>query len=199
MNEKRREKMEEQLAKKAKAIEEYASTVVTPNDTDVIIDGHKYQLVENYHEGFQVDKLRERFSPILTKFDYIVGDMGYDQLRLRGFYDDKRKVQPSQKISHLQDYLYEYCNFGCAYFILKNCEVHDSFPAPAAHKKRRRKNSRSRANTNHKRSDKKSNYNNRKPKIQTVKSKNRRQGSRHFVIRKKKNNTNNKRRDQNAK
>ena len=185
MNEKRREKMEEQLAKKAKAIEEYASTVVTPNDTDVIIDGRKYQLVENYHEGFQVDKLRERFSPILTKFDYIVGDMGYDQLRLRGFYDDKRKVQPSQKISHLQDYLYEYCNFGCAYFILKNCEVHDSFPAPAAHKKRRRKNSRSRANTNH--------------KIQTVKSKNRRQGSRHFVIRKKKNNTNNKRRDQNAK
>lgn len=127
--------MEEQLAKKAKAIEEYASTVVTPNDTDVIIDGRKYQLVENYHEGFQVDKLRERFSPILTKFDYIVGDMGYDQLRLRGFYDDKRKVQPSQKISHLQDYLYEYCNFGCAYFILKNCEVHDSFPAPAAHKK----------------------------------------------------------------
>ena len=49
MNEKRREKMEEQLAKKAKAIEEYASTVVTPNDTDVIIDGRKYQLVENYH------------------------------------------------------------------------------------------------------------------------------------------------------
>lgn len=198
MNEKRREKMEEQLAKKAKAIEEYASTVVTPNDTDVIIDGRKYQLIENYHEGFQVDKLRERFSPILTKFDYIVGDMGYDQLRLRGFYDDKRKVQPAQKISHLQDYLYEYCNFGCAYFILKNCEVHDSFPALATRKKKRRKNSRSRTNSNRRRSDKNSNYNNRKPKIQTVKSKNRHQGSRHFVIRKKKNN-NSKRRDQNAK
>lgn len=193
MNEKRREKIEEQLAKKAKAIEEYASTVVIPNDTDVIIDGCKYQLVKNYHEGFQVDKLRERFSPILTKFDYIVGDMGYDQLRLRGFYDDKRNVQPMQKISHLQDYLYEYCNFGCAYFILKNCEVHDSFPVSATRKKNRRKTSR--ANPNYKRSDKKSNYNNRKPKIQTVKSKNRRQGSRHFIIRKKKNNTDNKRRD----
>lgn len=195
MNEKRREKMEEQLAKKAKAIEEYASTIIVPNEKDVIIDGHKYQLVENYHEGFQPDKLRERFSPILTKFDYIVGDIGYDQLRLRGFYDDKRKVQPSQKISHLQDYLYEYCNFGCPYFVLKNFETFDSFPAtPTRNKKKRRKNSRPR--TRNRQGNNHQNKDNQKTKVQTVKSKNRRQGSRHFVIRKKKNNN---RRDKNGK
>lgn len=193
MNEKRREKMEEQLAKKAKAIEEYASTVVVLNDNEVIIDGRRYQLIENYHDGFQADKLRERFSPILTKFDYIVGDIGYDQLRLRGFYDDKREVQPAQKISHLQDYLYEYCNFGCAYFVLKNFEVYDSFPVSEIHQKKRRKNLRSQ-----KHSARGSNYNDHK-QIQTVNSRNRRQGSRHFIIRKKKNNANNKRREQNVK
>ena len=200
MNSERKERREVQLAKKAETIEAAASEVLVINETRIKIDGRPYDLVENYHEGFNAERLGERFSQILTKYDYIVGDWGYDQLRLRGFYEiGSKKGSPYQSIERLDDYLYEYCNFGCAYFILKNCEVHDSFPAPAAHKKRRRKNSRSRANTNHKRSDKKSNYNNRKPKIQTVKSKNRRQGSRHFVIRKKKNNTNNKRRDQNAK
>lgn len=176
MNEKKREKLEEQLAKKAKAIEEYASTIIVRNETDIIIDGDPYQLVENYHDGFQIDKLKERFSPILTKFDYIVGDMGYDQLRLRGFYSDKRKVQPSQKISQLQDYLYEYCNFGCSYFVLKNMKAHDSFPAP------QRKHP-----TTKKRPVRKKNYseNRKNTSVRTVKSKNKRQGSRHFVIRQK--------------
>ena len=53
-------------------------------------------------------------------YDYIVGDWGYGQLRLKGFFDDKnQKSTYDTKISTLQDYLFEYCNFGCAYFIVK--------------------------------------------------------------------------------
>ena len=55
-----------------------------------------------------------------TKYDYIVGDWGNDQLRLKGFYKDDRYVKKSRCISHLEDYLKEYCNFGCAYFVLEN-------------------------------------------------------------------------------
>ena len=41
-------------------------------------------------------------------------------LRLKGFFDDRnQKSTFDTKISSFEDYLYEYCNFGCAYFILR--------------------------------------------------------------------------------
>ena len=61
----------------------------------------------------------QRFSEVITKFDYI-GDWSNEQLRLRGFYKDDRTEEKSEKISRLQDYLLEYCSYGCAYFVLEN-------------------------------------------------------------------------------
>ncbi|WP_052158856.1 YutD family protein [Halobacillus sp. BBL2006] len=82
--------------------------------------GKKYELVENYREAFQQEDVEGRFSDILGKYDFVVGDWGYGQLRLKGFYDDQNsKATFDTKISTLEDYLYEYCNFGCAYFVLK--------------------------------------------------------------------------------
>lgn len=179
MNEKRREKIEEQLAKKEKALAEYASTVIVKNEEDIIIDGFPYKLVENYHDGFQIDKLKARFSPILTKYDYIVGDIGYDQLRLRGFYkEDNNKVPSCRKINQLQDYLYEYCDFGCSYFVLKNLKVHDSYPQYSKHSK---------GTITTRKKAKSSKSHKQKINVKMVKTKSKRPGSRHFVIRKKKN------------
>ncbi|SEB07987.1 Protein of unknown function [Thalassobacillus cyri] len=82
--------------------------------------GKQYEIVKDYRNGYQAEALEQRFSDILSKYDYIVGDWGYGQLRLRGFYDDQNpKATFDTKISTLEDYLYEYCNFGCAYFLLK--------------------------------------------------------------------------------
>ena len=82
--------------------------------------GEHYEVIEEVKSGFQKEVLRERYSDILKKYDYIVGDWGYDQLRLKGFYKDNHpKATHETKISFLDDYLYEYCNFGCAYFVLK--------------------------------------------------------------------------------
>lgn len=87
------------------------------------LHGKTYEIMENIKEGYDEERLNERFSEILTKFDFIVGDWGYDQLRLRGFYDDQNtKAAFDSKISTLDDYLYEYCNFGCAYFVLKKID-----------------------------------------------------------------------------
>lgn len=87
------------------------------------INGKKYELIENVKEGFQEDAVNERYSEILKKYDYIVGDWGYSQLRLKGFYrNDHQKASYDSKINMLEDYLYEYCNFGCAYFVLKKVE-----------------------------------------------------------------------------
>nr|WP_035532639.1 YutD family protein [Halobacillus kuroshimensis] len=88
---------------------------------DVIeISGKTFDILENHQEGFQQEEVEGRFSDILNKYDFIVGDWGYGQLRLKGFYDDQNsKATFDTKISTLEDYLYEYCNFGCAYFVLK--------------------------------------------------------------------------------
>ncbi|MBK3496161.1 YutD family protein [Viridibacillus sp. YIM B01967] len=86
----------------------------------IIAERMAYDVLTDYREGFQEEEFLGRFSDILTKYDYIVGDWGYGQLRLKGFFDDKnQKASFDTKISTLQDYLYEFCNFGCAYFVLK--------------------------------------------------------------------------------
>ncbi|MBO0454162.1 MULTISPECIES: YutD family protein [Enterococcus] len=94
--------------------------VVFVDDSNLLIGERQYRLVRNYREGFDAERLGERFSEVLTRYDYIVGDWGYDQLRLKGFFrEDDRKSLPEQRIDTLEDYLYEYCNFGCAYFVLE--------------------------------------------------------------------------------
>ena len=87
------------------------------------LNGKKYELIENIKDGFQPDAVSERYADILKKYDYIVGDWGYSQLRLKGFYrKEHSKASFDSKIDMLEDYLYEYCNFGCAYFILKKID-----------------------------------------------------------------------------
>ncbi len=84
------------------------------------IQNVNYEINEEFRDGFNEEVFRERYSEILAKYDYIVGDWGYGQLRLRGFFDDQnQKATYDTKISTLKEYLYEYCNFGCAYFVLK--------------------------------------------------------------------------------
>ncbi|HAT54265.1 MAG TPA: DUF1027 domain-containing protein [Lactobacillus sp.] len=99
-------------------------TVVRENEQQFFVNGHPYELVTNFHDAFDVHKFAERYSTVLSKYDYLVGDWGFDQLRLKGFYAaHKRNAAEDQTITALQDYLYEYCNFGCAYFVLHNLDV----------------------------------------------------------------------------
>nr|WP_154669195.1 YutD family protein [Planococcus antarcticus] len=84
------------------------------------LDQWNYDILIDYREAFQEEAITARFSEILLKYDYILGDWGYGQLRLKGFFEDaNHKATYDTKISTLQDYLYEYCNFGCAYFVIK--------------------------------------------------------------------------------
>ncbi|MGG0643306.1 YutD family protein [Sporosarcina gallistercoris] len=86
----------------------------------ITLDQYEFEIIVNFREGFDSEALMSRYSEILLKYDYILGDWGYGQLRLKGFFDDRNaKATYETKISTLQDYLYEYCNFGCAHFILK--------------------------------------------------------------------------------
>ncbi|WP_053012801.1 YutD family protein [Staphylococcus aureus] len=85
------------------------------------VDQHYFELIENYRECFNEEQFIARYSDISDKYDYIVGDYGYDQLRLKGFYkDSNKKAEMSKRFSNIQDYIFEYCNFGCPYFVLRH-------------------------------------------------------------------------------
>lgn len=91
----------------------------------IYIQGISFELVEDYRNGWNTEAFRERYNEILNKYDYIVGDWGYGQLRLRGFYEDSnQKAAFDARISTLDEYINEYCNFGCPYFVLKKVKNH---------------------------------------------------------------------------
>ncbi len=86
----------------------------------ITVQNQIFELVKEEKDGFNEEAFKERYSEILNKYDFIVGDWGYNQLRLRGFFDDQnQKATYDTKISTLEEYIFEYCNFGCAYFVLK--------------------------------------------------------------------------------
>ncbi|MFC0270917.1 YutD family protein [Metabacillus herbersteinensis] len=86
----------------------------------ICIQNQCFEVIKEEKEGFNEEAFKARYTDILNKYDFIVGDWGYNQLRLRGFFDDQnQKATYDTKISTLDEYIYEYCNFGCAYFVLK--------------------------------------------------------------------------------
>ncbi|KYC86357.1 YutD family protein [Heyndrickxia sporothermodurans] len=89
----------------------------------ISINNQSYEIIKEFRNGFNEEAFRNRFSDILSRYDYIVGDWGYGQLRLRGFFEDENpKATFDTKIGTLTEYLYEYCNFGCAYFVAKKMQ-----------------------------------------------------------------------------
>lgn len=117
-------------------------------DSDTIrLSKIDYKLIENYKEAFDLELMEKRYSDYLLKYDYIVGDISYQKLRLRGFFDDKRKGVPiDMKISNLEDYLVEYCSFGSAYFVLERVEKKEADPESYFKKRKRRSSNKRRRN-----------------------------------------------------
>lgn len=106
-----------------KAINPEDKIVKKIDSEHIMINKEKYRIVNDYRDGLDLELLEERYSEFLEKYDFLVGDMSYGKLRLRGFYrDDVKKIPIDMRISYLEDYLLEYCSFGCAYFVLENVE-----------------------------------------------------------------------------
>lgn len=115
------EVIDEQIQETVKEPLKYIEKI---SDTHYRINQDIYELVQDYRESFDMSLFDERYSDILRKYDFIVGDMGYEQLRLKGFFHNHKKRTPvDQRIETLADYLYEYCNFGCAYFVLEKIQT----------------------------------------------------------------------------
>ena len=49
------------------------------------VENNKYKLITNYREAFDKDAFLEKYTSYFENYDYIVGDIAYSKLRLKGF------------------------------------------------------------------------------------------------------------------
>lgn len=55
------------------------------------LNNQQFELIEESREGWDEEAFQNRYSEVLNKYDFIVGDWGHEQLRLRGFFNDNNK------------------------------------------------------------------------------------------------------------
>lgn len=84
------------------------------------IDNNKYKLVKDYKDAFNKEEFESRYTSYFENYDYIVGDIAYSKLRLKGFCKKGNKLlNKINDYSNLDKYIKDNCAFDCKYFILE--------------------------------------------------------------------------------
>ena len=84
------------------------------------INNQDYKLIKNYRDAFDIEDVKDKVTDYYSDYDYIVGDIAYNKLRLKGFYNEKnKKVKELNNIKNLDNYLKEFCAPDCKYFVLE--------------------------------------------------------------------------------
>ena len=97
----------------------------------------KYTVVKEFRTVFNPTQFDEKIAQVLLKYDFLVGDISDNHLRLKGFYHDKRRdVEANKKASKIEKYIKESCNYMCPHYVIEKTEV---IPKPQR-KKPRNKN-----------------------------------------------------------
>lgn len=87
---------------------------------DIEVNNKKYELIKNYKEAFDKEEFLSKCTDYFYDYDYIVGDIAYGKLRLKGFYDEKsKKVKKINNYKNVDNYLKNYCANDCKHFIIK--------------------------------------------------------------------------------
>ncbi len=84
------------------------------------VNNQKYEILNNYKEALNKEELEAKLTDYFDDYDYIVGDIAYNKLRLKGFND---KTNPNFKeindVSTVDEYIKNSCAYGCKWFMLK--------------------------------------------------------------------------------
>lgn len=90
----------------------------------VKIENIEYEIITNYREAFDEDEFKNKCTDYFFDYDYIVGDIAYSKLRLKGFYEDNnKKAKDINRISKLDDYINKSCAYGCKYYVAKKTNI----------------------------------------------------------------------------
>lgn len=89
----------------------------------ITINDVQYEIIKNEKDAIDEDVLKDKITDYYDTFDYIVGDWAYSKLRLKGFNDKKNKnYKEINDYNKVEEYIKNYCAYGCKYFILKRIE-----------------------------------------------------------------------------
>ena len=55
------------------------------------VENNKYEIIKDYKNGFDKELFISHYTDYFQDYDYIVGDIAYGKLRLKGFYDPQNK------------------------------------------------------------------------------------------------------------
>ena len=84
------------------------------------IENYKYELIKNYKDAFNEEEFKEKYTDYFYDYDYIVGDIAYGKLRLKGFCNEKnKKINKINNYKNVNQYLKNNCANDCKHFILK--------------------------------------------------------------------------------
>ena len=87
------------------------------------VENNKYEIVTDYKGGFDLEQFTNHYTDFFEDYDYLVGDIAYSKLRLKGFYDSgNKKVKKINDFQYLDKYLEEDCAVDCKYFVLKKID-----------------------------------------------------------------------------
>ncbi len=87
---------------------------------NIEVNNKKYELIKNHKDAFDKEEFLSKCTDYFYDYDYIVGDIAYGKLRLKGFYDEKsKKVNKINNFKNIDDYLKNYCATDCKYYIIK--------------------------------------------------------------------------------
>jgi len=87
---------------------------------NIEINNNKYEIIKNYKDAFNEEEFISKCTDYFYDYDYIVGDIAYGKLRLKGFYDEKsKKVKDINNFKNINKYLEKNCANDCKHYILK--------------------------------------------------------------------------------
>ena len=85
----------------------------------ITINNRKYQVLNNYKDAINISELEEKITEYFDDFDYIVGDIAYGKLRLKGFNSKTNKnFKEINDVDKVEDYIKNNCAYGCKWFMI---------------------------------------------------------------------------------
>lgn len=84
------------------------------------VENSKYKLIKDYRDAFDKDEFLQKYTSFFEMYDYIVGDIAYSKLRLKGFAVKGNKLfNKINDYKNVDKYIKENCAYDCRYFILE--------------------------------------------------------------------------------
>lgn len=94
---------------------------------DIEVGNNKYKIIKDYRDAFDKDLFLEKYTDFFDAYDYIVGDIAYSKLRLKGFTKKGNKINNKiNDYSNVDDYIKNNCAYDCRYFILEKMDENNT-------------------------------------------------------------------------